>query len=145
MAADITRFDELEAMRRQIEDTLGPVEILVANAGDSLTIPGPLEDIREEGWRATVDLNLTGTFLTLKCFLPGMKARRTGSIVTISSIASRKAHPQNPVPYSAAKAGIQIMTQIVAVQAGPFGIRANCIAPETILTERNQQRIPDAQ
>src|SRR5262249_8418220 len=53
--------------------------------------------------------------------------------------------PQAPIPYSAAKAGIQILTQDVAAQAGPYGIRVNCIAPETILTERNRDRIPDAQ
>jgi 3-oxoacyl-[acyl-carrier protein] reductase len=49
------------------------------------------------------------------------------------------------MPYAAAKAGIQLLTQAVAAQAGPFGIRANCIAPETILTERNLERIPEAQ
>ena len=51
----------------------------------------------------------------------------------------------SPVPYAAAKAGIQMLTQHLAAQVGPFGIRVNCIAPETILTERNQQRIPEAQ
>ncbi len=145
VAADITQFDEIEAMRRQIEETFGPVEILVANAGASLTMPGPLEGISEEGWRATVDVNLTATFLTLKSFLPGMKERKAGSILTISSASGRKANAQSPLPYAAAKAGIQILTQIVAAQVGPFGIRANCIAPESILTERNRQRIPDEQ
>lgn len=47
------------------------------------------------------------------------------------------------MPYAAAKAGIQLLTQELAVQAGSYGIRVNCIAPETILTERNQQQIPD--
>jgi 3-oxoacyl-[acyl-carrier protein] reductase len=47
-----------------------------------------------------------------------------------------------PVPYAAAKAGIQVLTQLVATQAGPHGVRANCIAPETILTERNAAQIP---
>jgi len=74
-----------------------------------------------------------------------MKQRKTGSIITISSSAGRKPHPQAPIPYSVAKAGIQILTQDVAAQAGPYGIRVNCIAPETILTERNRQRIPEAQ
>src|SRR5215467_831749 len=49
------------------------------------------------------------------------------------------------VPYAAAKAGIQILTQVVAAQVGPYGIRVNCIAPEIILTERNRERIPNAQ
>jgi 3-oxoacyl-[acyl-carrier protein] reductase len=71
---DVTSFDHLEAMRHQIEDSLGPVDILVANAGGSFTPPAPLEEIPEDGWRATVDGNLLATFLTLKSFLPGMKS-----------------------------------------------------------------------
>src|SRR5215470_15603600 len=108
-------------------------------------MPGPIEDISEEGWHASIDGNLTATFLTIKSFLPGMKERKAGSIITISSSAGRKPHPNAPIPNSAAKAGIQILTQDVAAQAGPYGVRVNCIAPETILTERNQQRIPPAQ
>jgi 3-oxoacyl-[acyl-carrier protein] reductase len=141
-AADITKFGEIESMRHQIEETLGPVDILVANAGENLVMPGPLEEIGEEGWHATVDVNLTATFLTLKSFLPGMKEWKAGSIITISSAAARRPTPRSPIPYTASKAGIQILTQIVAAQVGPYGIRANSIAPETILTERNQQRIP---
>ncbi len=144
VTGDVTRFDEIEAMRRQIEQAFGPVDILVANAGASLTMPGPLEGISEEGWRASVDANLTATFLTLKSFLPGMKERKTGHIITISSAAARRPTSRSPIPYTAAKAGIQILTQIVAEQAGPFGIRVNCIAPETILTDRNELQIPDA-
>ena len=145
VVADVTRFEEIEAMRRQIEQALGPIDILVANAGGTFTMPGPLEDISEDGWRASVEGNLTATFLTIKSVLPGMKQRRKGNIITISSAAGRRPHPNAPIPYSAAKAGIQILTQDVAAQAGPFGIRANCIAPETILTERNRQRIPAKQ
>ena len=92
-----------------------------------------------------MEANLTGTFLTIKSVLPGMKERKAGNIITISSAAGRRAHPMSPVPYAAAKAGIQLLTQDLAAQAGPYGIRANCIAPETILTERNQQQIPDEQ
>jgi 3-oxoacyl-[acyl-carrier protein] reductase len=92
-----------------------------------------------------VDLNLTGTFFTIKSVLPGMKARRTGIIITLSSSAARRPHPRSPVPYAAAKAGIQMLTQHLAAQAGPAGVRVNCIAPETILTERNRERIPAAQ
>jgi 3-oxoacyl-[acyl-carrier protein] reductase len=143
--ADVTKFDQIEAMRHQVERALGPIDVLVTNAGGSFTTPGPLEDITEDGWRASVEGNLTATFLTIKSVLPGMKARKTGSIITISSAAGRKPHPQAPIPYSAAKSGIQVLTQDVAAQVGPYGIRANCIAPETIMTARNQQRIPETQ
>jgi 3-oxoacyl-[acyl-carrier protein] reductase len=71
-----------------------------------------------------------------------MKARGSGNIITLSSAAARKPYPVAPVPYAAAKAGVQIFTQDLAAQVGPFGIVANCIAPETILTERNKERIP---
>ncbi len=145
VTADITKFGEIESMRSQIEETFGPVDILIANAGQNLVMPGPFEEISEEGWHATINVNLTATFLTIKSFLPGMKERKTGNIITISSAAARRPTSRSPIPYTAAKAGIQILTQIVAAQVGPYGIRANCITPETILTERNQQWIPDEQ
>lgn len=145
VVADVTKLAEIEGARRQIEAELGPVDILVANAGGSFTKPGPLEETSEDGWRASVDGNLTATFLTIKAILPGMKQRRAGNIITISSAASRRPHPGSPIPYAAAKAGIEILTQDLAAQAGPYGIRVNCIAPEIILTERNAERIPEAQ
>jgi 3-oxoacyl-[acyl-carrier protein] reductase len=132
-------------MRLQIERELGPIDILVANAGGSFTMPGPLEQTSEEGWHASLDGNLTATFLTIKSILPGMKERKAGNIITISSVAGHRPHPGAPIPYSAAKAGIVILSKDLAAQVGPYGIRANCIAPETILTERNRQRIPEAQ
>ncbi len=145
VAADTTRFSEIEKMRAQIEQEFGPLDILVANAGGNPVRPAPLEEISEESWRASLEVNLTATFLTIKSFLPGMKQRHSGNIITISSAAARRPHPGSPMPYAAAKAGIQIVTQELAAQAGPFGIRVNCIAPETILTERNEKQIPDAQ
>jgi 3-oxoacyl-[acyl-carrier protein] reductase len=145
VAADTTKFDELEAIREEIEDQLGPVDILVANAGGSHTMPAPLEEIDEDGWRRSIEGNLTATFLSIKSFLPGMKERRRGNVITISSAAARRPHPQSPIPYAAAKAGIVMMTQHLAMQVGPFNIRVNCIAPETILTEKNGDRIPEAQ
>jgi len=145
IAADTSRFIEIEAMRHRIEQELGPIDILVANAGGSFTKPGPLEEIGEDGWHASLDNNLTATFLTIKSILPGMKARKAGNIITMSSAAARRPHPGSPIPYAAAKAGVIILTQDLAAQVGPHGIRVNCIAPESILTERNQQRIPEAQ
>jgi 3-oxoacyl-[acyl-carrier protein] reductase len=143
IAADITKFTEIEAMRRTIERDLGPIDIIVANAGGSFSPPGPLEEITEEGWHASVEGNLTATFLTIKSILPGMKSGKAGNIITISSSAARRANPRSPVPYAAAKAGIEILTQHLATQVGPFGVRVNCIAPETILTERTRQWISE--
>ena len=142
--ADLTRYDQIEAVRESIEQRLGPVDILVANAGGSPVPPGPLEDITEADWRASVDANLTASFLTIKAFLPGMKQRRRGTVITMSSAAARRPSPQSPMAYAAAKAGIDLFSKELAAQAGPFGIRVNCLAPETILTERNRQQIPEA-
>jgi len=145
VTADITRFAEIENKRGRVEKELGPIDILVANAGGSFTPPGPLEGITEEVWQASIDGNLTATFLTIKSILPGMKERKAGNIITISSAAARRPYPQSPIPYAAAKAGIQILTQVLAAQTGSYGVRVNCIAPETILTERNDARIQDGQ
>lgn len=125
---DVTDFGQVESVRRQIED--------------AWAVFGDLLERRGRGWRATIDGNLLATFLTLKSFLTGMKERRRGTIITIGSAAGRRADPRSPIPYAAAKAGIALLTQDVAAQAGPFGIRVNCITPETILTEGNQNRIP---
>src|SRR5262249_31929725 len=114
-------------------------------AGGNLSPPGPAESIEEEGWRSTLDGNLTATFLTVRSVLPGMKQRRRGVVITMSSAAARRANGVSPLAYAAAKAGIEIYSQHLAVQLGPWNIRVNCIAPETILTERNVQRIPAAQ
>jgi 3-oxoacyl-[acyl-carrier protein] reductase len=142
VTGDVTRFEDIEAMRDAIERAFGPLDVLVANAGGSFTPPAPLEEIPIEGWRASVDGNLTATFLTVKAFLPGMKQRSRGTIITMSSAAGRRPHPMSPIPYGAAKAAVQMLTQHLAMQVGPHGIRVNCIAPATILTERNVERIP---
>lgn len=140
--ADLTDFDQVEAVRGEIEALAGPVDLLIANAGATLVAPGQLEETPIDAWKATVDANLTATFLTLRSLLPGMKQRGRGDIVTISSTAGRRPHSRSPIAYAVAKAGVQLLTQDVALQAGPFGVRANCVAPETILTEDNSARIP---
>jgi 3-oxoacyl-[acyl-carrier protein] reductase len=145
VTGDVTSESDIDAMRATIERQYGVVDILVANAGGSFTPPAPLEQIPLEGWRASVDGNLTATFLTLKSFLPSMKQRKTGNIITLSSSAGRHADPRSPIPYGAAKAAVQMLTQHLATQLGPYGIRVNCIAPATILTERNDARIPAEQ
>jgi len=146
VTGELTKFSDIEAMRQKIEAALGPIDILVANAGGSHTKPRlPLEETTEEGFRASIEGNLGATFLTLKSVLPGMRARKAGSIITLSSAAARRPNPASPLPYAAAKAAIELLTQHLAAEVGPYNIRVNCIAPETILTESNQRDIPDAQ
>ena len=117
--AELTEFKAIEAMRYAIEGCLGAIDILVANAGGNHFLPpGPIEDIDEDAWRATIDANLTTTFLTVKSVLPGMKSRGSGSIITLSSSAARQPTGHSPSAYTAAKAGIQLFTQILSAQAG---------------------------
>ena len=142
VTGDVTSAADLAQMRERIVDGYGHLDVLVANAGSSGSRPMPIEDITEESWRADIDLNLTGTFLTVKCFLPGMKVRGQGSIITVSSAAGRRPSAHTLVAYGAAKAGVQIFTQDLAAQVGPYGIRANCLAPEMILTETNERWVP---
>jgi 3-oxoacyl-[acyl-carrier protein] reductase len=142
VTADVTDFASVEAARTHIEEAAGPIDILVANAGGSPIRPSLLEEIDEEGWRASIDANLTSTYFSIKSVLPGMKERRSGSIITMSSAAARRPHPGSPIAYAVAKAGIEMLTKDVAMQAGPFGVRANCLAPETIVTERTGVQIP---
>lgn len=143
VTAELSDTGAIEAMRDEVERRLGPVDILVANAGGNPVRPGPVEQIAEADWNASVAANLTATFLTIKAFLPGMKQRGRGSIITMSSAAARRPSPMSPIAYAAAKAGIELLTKDVAAQAGPSGVRANCIAPETIMTENNERMIPD--
>ncbi len=142
VTADVTDPAALATLRHDVEAALGPVDILVANAGGSPVRPGPVEEIADADWLVSIHTNLTATFLTIKEFLPGMKERGRGSIITMSSAAARRPTAMSPVGYTAAKAGIELLTKSVALQAGPYGIRANCIAPETIMTENNERAIP---
>ena len=98
--ADVADAEQVEAAAERIESELGPVDVVVANAGGNTTPPGDVEAMRPEEFRSIVDGNLTATFLTIKTFLPGMKERRRGAIVTISSAAARRAGVRNPVAYA---------------------------------------------
>jgi 3-oxoacyl-[acyl-carrier protein] reductase len=137
--ADLTRYEEIESMKIKIQKKYGNVDILIANAGGNFTPSVPFEDISESEWKATIDGNLTATFLTIKGFLSEMKSKHSGNIITISSGAARRINPNTSAPYGGAKAGIQIVTQYLAKEVGPYGIRVNCIAPAIILTEVNKQ------
>jgi 3-oxoacyl-[acyl-carrier protein] reductase len=142
VAADCTDPAAVERMRQQVEQELGPADVLAAFVGTGRARPGPVADVPEPDWRSTVDGSLTATFLTLKSFLPGMLERGRGAIVTMASSAARLPGLGAPAPYVAAKAGVVMLTRQVASEAGPAGVRVNCLAPHTILTEQLQRQAP---
>ena len=144
IAADVTDFAAIEDMRLRVEEELGPVEVLAAFAASGGPLPGPTVEISEAEWRSAIDGNLTSAFLTLKSFLPGMIERGSGSIVTMASSAGR-VPTQAPTAYAAAKAGVVMLSRQVADEVGGHGVRVNCLAPDSILTERTRSYMTEDQ
>lgn len=144
VAADVTDFAAIERMRERVEHELGPVEVLVAFAGGGGPPPGPTAQITEAEWHSAIDGNLTSTFLTLKSFLPAMIERGSGSIITMASSAGRVL-TRAPTAYAAAKAGVVMLSRKVADEVGAHGVRVNCLAPDSILTERIQNLMTEDQ
>jgi 3-oxoacyl-[acyl-carrier protein] reductase len=135
VSADCTDFGAVERMRGAVELRLGPADVLVAFAG-GFGAYTPAHLIAEEEWHSVLDSNLTATFLTVKSFLPGMIERRAGSIVTMASNAARVLDILTTASYAAAKAGIVMFSRHVAKEVGQHGVRVNCVAPATVLSER---------
>jgi 3-oxoacyl-[acyl-carrier protein] reductase len=142
VAGDVTEHAAIEELRERVEGEFGPTDLLFAFAGGGKARPGPAAGISEDDWRSSVDGNLTATFLTIKSFLPGMIERGGGSIVTMASSAAR--FPTDaPAPYAAAKAGVIMLTRQIASEVGEHGVRVNCLAPHTVLTERMRSVMPE--
>ena len=135
---DPEAFDETVT---SVERQLGPVRVLCAFAGGGRA-PQAITDIPVDEWRSDVDGNLTATFVAVQRCLTGMVARGGGSIVTMASGAARQPGGA-PVAYAAAKAGTVNFTQQAAAQAGPAGVRVNCISPAAVLTEAMAESVPE--
>jgi 3-oxoacyl-[acyl-carrier protein] reductase len=120
---------------------IGRVDVLVNCAGGVVGQVGrPLEDVSDEDWRAVIDANLTSTFVCTRAVVPGMKERRWGRIVNISSGAGRSVSLTGIQAYASAKAGQLGFTRQMAHELGPFGITVNCIAPGFVLSNPTTQR-----
>jgi 3-oxoacyl-[acyl-carrier protein] reductase len=143
VAGDCTELAAVQRVRQQVEQVFGPTEVLAAFVGGGRARPGPVAEVPEEDWRSTVDGSLTATFLTLRSFLPGMLQRGRGAILTMASSAARLPGLGAPAPYVAAKAGVVMLTRQVASEVGRRGVRVNCLAPHTVLTERIAQMMPE--
>ena len=121
---------------------LGPVDILVNSAG--IIGPNvPLSDVPLDGWDRTLAVNLTGTFLMCRAFVPGMAARGWGRIVNLASMAGKDGNP-NMAPYSVSKAGVIALTKSLGKELATSGVLVNAIAPAVIETPMNADTSPAA-
>lgn len=127
MKGDASDPDHMQAVFTRISDEWGGIDVVCANAG----IAGPtalVEDVEPEDFRRCVAVNLEGAFLAAKFAAPMMKAQHSGVILITSSNAGINGFP-NRSPYSAAKWAVIGLMKTLAMELGPYGIRANAIAP----------------
>ena len=135
-SVDIDELDitDAEAVNSFVSE-LGRVDILVNSAGGVRGQTGkPIEAVSTEQWHDVVDANLTGTFHCVRAVVAGMKERRWGRIVTISSGAGRSVSLTGIQAYASAKAAQIGFTRQMAHELGPYGILVNCIAPGFVLS-----------
>ena len=130
--ADVRDPQHASDVVRSVEETLGPVSVLVNNAG--ITRDGPLRAMNVDQWREVIDTNLAGCFHYTRALVPLFMRRQHGTIVNISSISGTRGN-SGQSNYSAAKAGMIGFTKALARELGPFGITVNAIAPGFIETD----------
>lgn len=130
--ADVSRSAEVSAMVKAIERDLGPIDILVNNAG--LALIRSVDDLTEDDFDLTIAVNLKSAFLCTQAVVPGMRARKWGRIVNISSGAARGAGGVG-VHYNASKAGMEGLTRGYAARLVKDGITVNAVAPSLIETD----------
>jgi 3-oxoacyl-[acyl-carrier protein] reductase len=129
---DVSKGADVAQLVAATESALGPIDILVNNAG-KIAIE-TIDQMSEASWNDIVGVNLTSVFLMTQAVLPGMRARRWGRIINLSSVAAQ-AGSTMAVHYSAAKAGVIAATKSYARQLAKEGITANAIAPALVATE----------
>ena len=133
IACDVTDEAQVAAAVAKACEPTGGLDIVLTSAGGSLTV-GPVHSIDVDLWRQTVDLNLTGTFLTLKHAAPVMVRGGGGSFIAVSSIAGSLTHRWFGA-YGPSKAGIEQLVAMAADELGASNVRVNAIAPGIVDTE----------
>jgi NAD(P)-dependent dehydrogenase (short-subunit alcohol dehydrogenase family) len=133
IAADLARADEVRRLAREGERALGgAADILVNNAGQPRVAPS--EELPEADYRYTLDLNLNACFILSQEIARGMLARQNGVIVNVSSMNGSVPFPQR-LAYCVSKAGLNMMTKVMAIEWAGRGVRVNAIAPGYVETE----------
>ena len=131
---DVTDEDAV----RETFDTLGPVDVLVNNAG--IAESAPLAKTTLESWLKHFDVNVTGPFLCMRAVVPGMRERRSGAIVTVASTAGRIGVPYTSA-YTASKHAAVGLTRAVAGELAGSGVRVNAVCPTFVRTDLTQRAI----
>jgi gluconate 5-dehydrogenase len=129
---DVTKSDDVNAAVEAIERNIGPIAILVNNAG--LMRRAPLAELEERAWREVLETNLTGVFVVTRCVARRMMERRRGKVINICSLMSEVGRPTTGA-YAAAKGGLKMLTRAMAVEWAPFNIQVNGIGPGYFLTD----------
>jgi SDR family mycofactocin-dependent oxidoreductase len=128
---DVRSSADMRAATEQAASTFGKIDIVVANAG--IWTPGSVWEMDDQTWQDMIDINLTGVFNTVRFAIPQMIERKSGSLVLISSTCGVKALGWMP-HYNAAKHGVMGLTRSLALDLGPYFVRANAILPSTVNT-----------
>ena len=143
IVADLTVEADIERVREHAE-ALGDIDVLVNNAGmailGEMDEPGELERLDRADWQRSLDRNLTSAFLVTRAFLLGMKSRRYGRVINVSSTTGTVSAVAGDTAYAAAKAGMVGFTRAVALESGPYGVTVNAVAPGWIATGSQTQR-----
>lgn len=136
--ADLTRPEDVAALIAGVEAALGPIGIVVNNAGMAQTgrdLPGgPLRDATDAAWQQGLAISLTTAFNVTRAVLPGMRAHRHGRIIHMSSVTGPVVGIAGSTIYASAKAGMLGMARALAIEEGSHGITVNCIGPGWIQT-----------
>jgi 3-oxoacyl-[acyl-carrier protein] reductase len=129
---DVTRPDQISTFIQYTQKNLGPIAILVNNAGVGWF--GPAHEATEQIWDSILDTNLKSVFLVSKAVAPGMIEQKTGHIINISSLAGKNAF-KNGAIYCASKWGLLGLTESMAEDLRQYGIRVAAICPGSVATE----------